>query len=209
MIALAEWDRAWGLLGGGAAPSGLLDALIAAYEEPHRAYHTLHHLDECFVRMDAVRHLLARPAQVALALWFHDAVYDPRRADNEARSADWADRASIQAALNPEVVRGVRDLILATRHDAAPPPGDAAVLVDLDLAILGAEPSQFDEYERQIRSEYAWVDEATFREARGEILRRFLARPRIYATDPLSDLLERPARENLARSLANGAPRPS
>src|SRR4051812_36462026 len=124
--------------------------------------------------METVRSHLAQPAPVALTLWFHDAVYDPRRADNEARSADWAEQALLSAAISPEIARTVRDLIVVTRHEVEPTPGDSAFVVDIDLSILGADARRFDEYERQIRREYAWVDSATFCEARGSVLRGFL-----------------------------------
>jgi predicted metal-dependent HD superfamily phosphohydrolase len=202
MSALAEWDQAWSRICRGGSPPGLVDELVTAYGEPHRAYHTLVHVEDCLARMDEVRGRLREPDEVALALWFHDALYDPRRSDNEARSADWAEQALRKAQSGENTVRAIRDLILATRHDAIPGPGDMAFLVAIDLTILGADPRRFDEYEGQVRREYAWVDEPLFRAARAEILRRFLDRPHVYCTDIFRDRLEARARENLRRSLA-------
>jgi predicted metal-dependent HD superfamily phosphohydrolase len=93
-------------------------------------------------------------------------------------------------------------MILATKHNAAPDSHDAALTVDIDLSILGASATRFDEYETQVRTEYAWVPEEAFREARAKILREFLARPRIYSTDFFYDRLEVSARANLQRSVA-------
>src|SRR6188508_492999 len=97
VVTLASWQRLWGELGVATANGGLMNQLVAAYSEQHRHYHTLQHLRECLVQFDAAAMLARRPAEVELALWFHDAVYDPRRKDNEERSADWA-RASVLAA---------------------------------------------------------------------------------------------------------------
>lgn len=177
------------------------DAVLARYAEPHRKYHTLRHLDECFERMGPVRTKAERPGELDLALWYHDAVYDPRASDNEARSADLAASAMERAGL-PDVARDrVRALIMATRHDALPPLGDAALLVDVDLGVLAAASARFDEYETEIRAEYAWVPESTFSSKRREVLRGFTERGRIYSSGVFDDDEPR-ARENLARSIA-------
>ena len=176
------------------ADRALYEKLIASYSEPHRHYHTLQHLEECFARFDEIADLAAHPEAVELALWFHDAIYDTRRSDNEQRSADWA-RASTG---NPHV----HALIMATRHDAVPEGADAQALVDVDLWILGAPAPRFDEYETQVRAEYGWVPGLIYRRKRREILEGFLARPTIYNTDRFIERYEPAARANLARSLA-------
>jgi predicted metal-dependent HD superfamily phosphohydrolase len=202
-ITLPEWQRLWRELGvTGPVNGGLMNQLVKAYSEPHRRYHTLQHLRECLAHLDAASALARRPAEVALALWFHDAVYDPRRDDNEQRSADWAHASVLRAGCDVEVADRVRDLVLATRgHDTATDDPDTALLLDIDLAILGASYARFDEYEQQIRAEYAHVPEADFRTGRARLLRGFLARPRLYATDAYHEALEPRARENLQRSI--------
>jgi predicted metal-dependent HD superfamily phosphohydrolase len=194
------WDAAWRDLGLAAPAASVFDEVAARYAEPHRAYHTMRHIEECFAQFDRARHLCAHPGEVAVALWFHDAIYDPRREDNEALSAEWA--ARVLADAGEDVAARVGDLILATRHDAPPPAGDASVLVDIDLTILAAGTRRFDEYERDIRFEYAWVPDDAFREGRAKVLRAFLDRPSIYATSWFSERCESAARANLGRSLA-------
>jgi predicted metal-dependent HD superfamily phosphohydrolase len=139
---------------------------------------------------------------VELALWFHDAVYDARRQDNEERSAGWAARSVLAAGCAEPVAQRVQALVLATRgHEDGGDP-DAALLLDIDLAILGAAPARFAEYERQVRAEYAHVPDAQFRAGRAAILAGFQARPHLYRTAPFRDALEQRARANIARSLA-------
>ena len=195
----SAWEAAW-RAAGEIPPASLYAELEACYGEPHRHYHTLQHLQECFVQLELLRSAAVEAADVALALWFHDAIYDTRRHDNEARSAAWA-RASIA---DPARGARVHDLILATRHDALPCSADARVLVDVDLSILGAQTQRFDEYETQVRREYAWVPAPLYRRKRADILRGFLARDAIYATPLFRERYEARARENLARSLASG-----
>jgi len=196
-----HWDAAWADLAL-PAPAAAFDALIERYSEPHRAYHTLRHLEECFVLFAGARDLCAHPGEVAIALWFHDAVYDPKSADNEEHSAQWAQRILRDVGAAPEAQKRVVDLVLATRHEAQPQSQDARVLVDIDLAILGAEAARFDEYEKQVRAEYAHVPAFLFRKGRAKILKQFLARPAIYSTDSFRNRFETRARANLARSLA-------
>jgi predicted metal-dependent HD superfamily phosphohydrolase len=199
---LPAWVRMWNELGAVGADEGLYNRLVACWNEEHRRYHTLQHLRECLAWFNKVRGLAGRAAEVELALWFHDAFYDPRRTDNEARSADWARASVLQAGLRAEVAGRVHELVMATRHQAIPHDADSRLLVDVDLSILGAEPGRFDEFDEQVRAEYAHVPDAAFREGRSRILDGFLARPRLYGTDPLFQALEERARSNLRRALA-------
>ncbi|NNU42511.1 HD domain-containing protein [Ramlibacter montanisoli] len=199
----ASWRRLWTELGAETIDGGLFNQLVGAYSQAHRHYHTLQHLRECLAHCEAAAALAQRPAEVELALWFHDAVYDPRRADNEERSAEWAWRAILAAGCGEDVAQRVQALVLATRtHEAPAHEPDTQLLVDVDLAILGAAPTRFAESGRQIRTEYAHVPDEAFRAGRARVLSGFLARPRIYATAAFHDALEHRARENLAQALA-------
>ena len=196
-----SWSRCWAGLGARGGGEPLRDALLAGYGQPHRKYHTLQHLEEVLSLFDGVRGLAARPAEVEAALWFHDAVYDPDRHDNESRSADWARQALLEGGADAEAADRVHGLVMATRHDAVPADPDARLLVDTDLAILGAGHARFDEYERQIRAEYGHVPDTVFEEKRHAILRAFLARPRIFGSGHFHAELEDAARNNLRRAL--------
>lgn len=199
---LASWQRLWGELGARRIDGGLMNQLVAAYSEQQRHYHTLQHLRECLAHFDAAAPLARRPAEVELALWFHDAVYDPARKDNEERSAQWAADSVRAAGCAEDVAQRVAALVLATQaHVATGDDPDTRLLLDVDLAILGAAPARFAESSRQIRAEYAHVPEPAFREGRSRVLAGFLQRPRIYVTDVFRDALEDRARANLQQVL--------
>ena len=200
MPEIHDWHAMWRAFGS-AADDALFRDLIARYSEPHRKYHTLQHLDECFARLSEIRSGALHPQEVELALWFHDAIYDVRRQDNEKRSADWASATVLGAGLPAATAERVHALIMATRHDAEPADGDQSILVDVDLSILGAEERRFDEYERQVREEYSWVPGMVFRFKRRGILAEFLKRPRIFHTEKFFEAYEARARANLQRSL--------
>ena len=198
----AGWADAWQALGR-PPPQGLCESLQAAWAGPRRHYHDSCHLGECLAWLQRWAAHAERPAEVALALWFHDAVYDPRAADNEALSAAWARRALAQAGADGAAAERVAGLILATRHDAPAEEGrDAALLLDIDLAILGSPPERFARYDRDVRLEYDHVPAPLYRFGRAAVLRRFLARPLLYLTAPAAALLEAPARRNLAAAIA-------
>jgi predicted metal-dependent HD superfamily phosphohydrolase len=198
---IERWRATWRGLGVAAPDDDEYGALIGRYSEPHRHYHTVQHLHECFARLDEARGLAERVHEVELALWFHDAVYAVRNHDNEEQSASWAQASTERAGLPNAVGERLHRLILATKHDAEPTSRDAALLVDVDLAILGAAPERFDEYERQVREEYSWVPGFLFRRKRREILEGFLDRPHLYNTGHFRACYEALARANLIRSI--------
>ncbi len=201
MLTISRWQALWHGLNV-AAPEREFTALVTCYAEPHRHYHTAQHIVECLSHFDNARALCEHAAAVELALWFHDAIYEPRAKDNEDQSAQWALRVMRGAGLRDEALARVRALIMATCHDAMPDTQDAKVLVDIDLSILGADAVRFDEYETQVRAEYRWVPDFVFRPKRRAVMEGFLARPALYCTEWFQNLLEKKARENLARSLS-------
>jgi predicted metal-dependent HD superfamily phosphohydrolase len=200
MPEIDQWHKMWSGLGA-ASDDALFHKLIGCYSERHRSYHTTRHLDECFEKLVEVRSQAEHPDEVELALWFHDAIYDVKRSDNEERSAEWARAEGLKAGLSAPVVDRVHALVMATRHDAVPADNDARILVDIDLSILGATPERFDEYELQVREEYGWVPKIIFRRKRRGILQDFLKRPAVFNTDYFLQTYEAQARANLERSI--------
>ncbi len=202
-FSITHWNQSWSKLGGTIPHPSIYEQLIARYSEPHRSYHTLQHLEECLEHLSNVRSLSSNSAEIEISLWFHDAIYDPRQHDNEEQSARWAVQVAQDLGLSPDIAERLRSLILATRHDAIPQTSNAKILVDIDLAILGASEERFDLYETQVRQEYCWVPENEFCIARRQILNRFLARPVLYNTTYFQERFELQARANLLRSIAN------
>ena len=197
----SSWNTAWQSLGVPHVDAALLPTLLQRYSEPQRKYHTLQHLDACFRHFADLRAQAQSPAEVALALWFHDAVYDVGVPGNELKSADWARDAMCSAGGPRDVAQRLHDLVMVTCHDVQPQTRDQEVLLDVDLAILGAAPADFDAYENQIREEYASVPQDAFQGRRRRILQQFLDRPRIYHTAQFHGQYEHRARDNLARSI--------
>ncbi|MCC5997139.1 MAG: hypothetical protein JJU18_12310 [Oceanicaulis sp.] len=200
--ALARWRRDMDALGlddrGGAAGR----ALIARHDKPWRRYHALGHLD--FLSGEIERHhaLIAEPARLVLAAWFHDAIYNSLRKDNEARSAGLAARVLPGLGASEQLTARVCALIHATAdHASGGADADDALFLDMDCAILGAPPAVYDRYARQIRFEYGWAPSGLYRRGRRAFLTDQLARPRLFHTDEYEGEFGEQARANLAREL--------
>jgi predicted metal-dependent HD superfamily phosphohydrolase len=182
----------------------ILAELVRAYAQPGRHYHTLDHIAALLRLLDTHgRELIDRDA-VELAVFFHDAVYDPARSDNEAASAALAGKRLSALDLPVGLVAKVERYILATRHDAdagTQDDADLALLLDLDLAVLAAEQSVYAAYAQAIRSEYVIYPDDVYRRGRRKVLSGLLARPAIFGTPALHALWEARARDNLAREI--------
>ena len=158
--------------------------LAAAYGEDGRFYHNLIHIKHALGVAEQLREVAVDFTAVQLALWFHDVVYDPRRSDNEAESAAYAERVLRPLGVPDDLLTKVRQLILATKsHEAPDDNPDVRVMLDADLAILSAPPEQYDAYAQAIRQEYSFVPDEAYRVGRTAVLQTFLARSPFYFTE--------------------------
>lgn len=165
-----------------ASSSGAIDELLQRWGEPHRAYHTTQHLQEaldllstwCTGGSGSTRCASNWPSALALALFFHDAIYDPHRADNEEASAQLARSMLGPVGVPEEMLSAIDRLIDVTRHAAMPALDDERLMVDIDLAILGARPERYAQYRAQVRQEYRHVAEQDFLRGRLGVVERFL-----------------------------------
>jgi predicted metal-dependent HD superfamily phosphohydrolase len=183
---------------GGAA----FDCLLNGYTEKHRFYHNLSHVGALLFSAEDFKGNFSDYDGVRLAIWFHDAVYEPRRNDNEIESAKLAVTSLSRLGLAENKVRKVERLILATeKHDAAALDFDARLFLDLDLSILGADAGVYKKYSAAIRCEYSHVPEVLYFEGRKRILENFLRREFIYFTDELRGRFEAAARVNIENEI--------
>jgi predicted metal-dependent HD superfamily phosphohydrolase len=204
-----SWRRAWLGLSSLNNDQNLFQSICSHYAEPTRKYHTLQHLGECLDLFESVMYLATHPAEIEMALWFHDAIYNTASHDNEAQSAQWARAELSKAGVLPEKIDRIQSLIMATCHTVLPITIDECLLVDIDLAILGSSAERFAEYEQQIRAEYNFVPQPIFNQKRQEILQGFLdrfssgdaSRSTIYRTAYFRDQLGLRAQQNIRKSI--------
>jgi predicted metal-dependent HD superfamily phosphohydrolase len=199
---LGEWTRLLsGVVPAGADPAAVADAgreLLRRWSEPHRRYHDVEHLATVLSIVDE----LGAPAEVRLAAWYHDAVYDPRSADNEERSARLAvDGLTALGVARRQVDEVARLVRLTAGHDPAHDDINGALLCDADLAVLARSTDDYDRYAAAIREEYSHVPEDAFRAGRAAVLQHLLDLPALYRLPRLHSRWEEPARANLRREL--------
>jgi predicted metal-dependent HD superfamily phosphohydrolase len=193
----------------------MFDRLMKRLREKHRRYHTashvawvIRHIEE-LAQVEPVDH----HDEIIAAAFYHDAIYEPTHPANERASARLARRDLTGLGWSEERVERVAELIEATEHGATTdgatvdgagglPPHDTAILVDADLAILGADPATYANYVSEVRSEYRHVDDEAWRDGRTAVLRGFLDRPAIFSTPTGRARWESDARVNISAELA-------
>ena len=175
--------------------------LLDRYAEPVRRYHDRVHLAEVLAAVDLLAEHARDLTAVRLAAWFHDAVYDPRRGDNEAESARLA-RTVLPAYAADHLVAEVARLVeLTSTHAVTEDDANGVVLCDADLAILAAPPKRYADYVTGVRAEYAHVEDDAFREGRARVLDGLLSHDRLFHTPVGRRDWEQRARHNVEAEL--------
>lgn len=173
-------------------------ALIAAYEEPQRRYHGIGHVRWLLDETERRAPLIADRDFVAFAIWFHDAIYEPGRPDNEERSAAWAAAALPPGARAERIARVIR---MTKDHAKGDADADEALFLDMDIAILGAPREVYAAYANDIRAEFSHVPDPLFNAGRSAFLKSQLARGRLFRTDFYERELASAARHNMILEL--------
>ena len=174
------------VLGHTPAADQAMHNVVRRYAEPHRRYHGVDQLmlvvrrTNELMRTESDHPEAVNADAIVLAAWFHDAVYDPRVEDNERRSADLAGTVLLTLGLPVHTIAAVGRLVMATRDHRASSL-DEAILLDADLAVLGAVPDVYATYVRHVRAEYAHISADDWRVGRSSVLRHLLSAP-IFVT---------------------------
>ena len=210
---------AWAALAGDSATSRTeWAAVLDAWGQPHRRYHDLHHLAAVLGIVGRLEEAAEDPAAVRLAAWYHDVVYDPRRSDNEAVSAERA-RAGLRGLVPEERIEEVARLVLLTaEHDAGQDDANGAVLCDADLAVLAGPPDAYAAYASAVREEYGHLSDEEFTAGRIAVLEHLLGLETLYRLPAVAAEWTPRARANLTAELTllraraasgDGAPPPT
>jgi predicted metal-dependent HD superfamily phosphohydrolase len=203
-----ELLHAWRATIPASAPAGLVtrvgENLLARWGEPQRHYHTVSHLHVVLAVVDEHAGRAEDPTAVRLAAWYHDAVYDPKRVDNEEASALLAEAALPELDVPPDRVTEVARLVrLTASHDPIPGDRNGGLLTDADLCVLASPPDVYQNYTTAVRREYAHVPDQAFVAGRASVLNNLLSLPRLFHTPVLRDRWEDMARANVTKELAS------
>lgn len=186
--------------------TGLFNPIfLEKYSEPYRKYHNLNHISYCLDLLDILVPSDIQKDKIELAIWFHDVIYNTQAFSNEHLSVILMKSCLLGSTCWPvEYLNEVGEMIMATKHDSnltSSSPDHFKYFIDIDLAILGETQEEFDNYNAQIKEEYNWVPEETYKTKRVEILQSFLNREWIYNTQLFRNEFEEPARQNLKRAI--------
>ena len=187
--------------------NALWQDIAVRYNETQRAYHSLQHIQQLFSQFEQIKHQLHEPHIIALALYYHDVIYDPRRSDNELKSAEYAVEA-LKGYLSAEQCQHIYALIMMTAshelHECLDKDtvSDAAYLLDMDLSILGTPWSEYQVYAQAVRQEYRHIANEDYRTGRIAVLKKLLAHPVLYLTAYYHNHFELQARDNIKREIS-------
>jgi len=181
----------------------IFQALINAYNESQRYYHTLGHINHCLDQFDQVSHLLKQPDAVELSIWYHDIIYQPGAVDNEQRSAD-AFKRQTNSLFPVEFCKVIYAQIVATLHDQSEIlDHDTRYMLDIDLSGFALPWTEFIQDGENIRREMKSQTDAVYYAKQKSFYLYLLDRPRIYFSEFFFDKYEAKARQNIKHKLKN------
>jgi predicted metal-dependent HD superfamily phosphohydrolase len=175
--------------------------LVSRYSEEGRYYHTLTHLSDLYFLLQELRSNIRVWDTVLFSLFYHDAIYDPLKQDNEERSGDLAARRLRELNVPEETILGCMSMIHATKSHQQALDGGVNLFTDADLAILGQSGERYRSYTSQIRMEYSMYPDAVYNSGRSGVLKHFLSMNRIYKTEAFRERYEDNARLNMKQEL--------
>lgn len=186
--------------------SHVFQELVKAYSSKKRYYHNLTHVADLLRLLGKNKKLIRNPEALTLAIWFHDAVYEPTASDNEEKSAALAARELKKLNIPAQQTKTVTDLILKTKNHTDIPDNtdqDTRFFLDFDLKILGTDRKKYEQYLQQIRQEYKIIPDLLYKPGRRKALKKFLETDHIYKTLEFRECYEQKARMNITWELSS------
>lgn len=181
--------------------TGEFQRITERYTKPRRHYHNLEHLSNLLTLCDRMG---IEDNDIVLALFYHDVIYNPKFANNEERSAAFARRSLERVGMERGRAERVGAMVQATRdHLSGNYDLSTELFLDLDMAILGAEPIDYRVYSDGVKSEYSWIPEDLYRRNRRKFLQKTLEADNIFRTETFRKRFEEQARKNISWELEN------
>jgi predicted metal-dependent HD superfamily phosphohydrolase len=180
----------------------LWEEIMGCYQAKNRYYHNLGHLQQILEQVLLLRDKIQDWDAILFALFYHDIIYNPRKSDNEEKSAALAIKRMQELAIPETVIENCRLHILATKQHAEAPFGDSNIFTDADLSILGTSWNVYSSYFKNIRKEYALYPNILYKPGRKKVLNHFLNMKYIFKTVHFRDAYEWQAKQNLQKELS-------
>lgn len=177
----------------------LWEEIEIKYSGKNRYYHNLHHLENLLQELTAVKHLISDWNTILFTLFYHDAIYNILKSDNEEKSAALAAKRMKEAGVPQEMINLCKEQILATKSHAVSINADTNSFTDADLSVLGQSWEVYSAYFKNIRKEYTFYPDMIYKPGRKKVIQHFLMMERIYKTDHFYRKYEAQARLNLEK----------
>ncbi len=180
----------------------MFEELVERHRQPHRLFNNIRRVRALVQLVELSGLEFAAPDVLGLTLWFHNSVYSPTARDNAEQSAALAIGLLPRLGISRRKLERVAAAILATRrHMPTEFSTEHHAFLDLDLAVLGADPTGYGRYRRALRAEFAMVDDDLYKAGRRRMCLTYLSREAIFLTKPLRERFEAHARANLQAEL--------
>lgn len=181
--------------------NALWHTIAKNYNSSGRYYHNLSHLENLLASLTQHSEMIEDWDTVVFAVFYHDAVYNTIKQDNEEKSAQLAEKELTRIGYPAHRIQRCKQHILATKRHESGTDTDTNLFTDADLSVLGADWDTYAVYYRNIRKEYAIYPDMLYNPGRKKVLQHFLAMDTIYKTAVYRDRYEQKAKENLQREL--------
>ena len=146
--------------------------VLERWSEPHRKYHTLSHLYDLVEQIQTNSELVERERNLLLlAAFFHDSIYDPKRKDNEERSAQLLEYNSPKTDGIKHIAQIIRDTKDHTSTEYL-----SKLFSEMDMAIVTRSLPDLLEWERGIRYEYSHYSSLVYTIGRVQFIRKMIQR---------------------------------
>ena len=126
------------------------------YTHKNRHYHNLLHIYNMLLQSEAYKTEIQDLDSFKFAIWYHDIIYKSSKKDNEEKSALFAEKRLKSFNFDEKRIEIIKKLIFSTKkHELLLKNNlDNALLLDLDLSILGTDWKTYQKYIQNIRKEY-------------------------------------------------------
>lgn len=172
------------------------------YSHKKRHYHSLLHLEHLLAQLTEVKKQIHDWDTLLFTLYYHDAIYNALKSDNEEKSAELAEKRMKQISVPGHTIQLCQQQILATKSHTISANSDTNYFTDADLSVLGQDWETYSMYYKNVRKEYAIYPEFVYNPGRKKVLQHFLSMERIFKTDFFYHKLEKQARINLQKEMA-------
>lgn len=176
--------------------------LFTNYENADRYYHNLVHVYNFIKLFEEHKTAIEKPLLFEVAIWWHDAIYEAKRNDNETRSVQLALRCW-KNYLSTTDLKYIAILISSTeKHLPLIEENDVHYFLDMDLSILATANHVYQQYVSYIEKEYTtYYPKVLYNIGRTKAMKSFHSRRQLYFTPFFNENYEFQAKNNIKLEL--------